>query len=70
MTARQYQLAQALSRCSFSPGTAVKRFVRWAFDLPKEHVLSDKAAAWLDVLGHSYRRQLGKCMSEKCAVCK
>ena len=69
MTARQYALAQALARCTFTPGSTPKRFVRWAASQPRERELSDKAAAFLDRLGHQYRRQLGSCMSEHCERC-
>ena len=69
MTDHQYELARALARCSFSPGTTVKRFVRWASEQPRERDLTDKAAAFLERLGHSYRKQLGRCMAESCDAC-
>lgn len=69
MTEHQHALAQALARCTFSPGTTAKRFVRWASSQPIERELSDKAAAFLERLGHSYRRQLGRCMAERCDIC-
>jgi hypothetical protein len=70
VTEQQYALAQALGRCSFSPGTTAKRFALWAARQPRERELSDKAAAFLERLGHSYRRQLGRCMASACEVCK
>jgi hypothetical protein len=70
VTARQYELAQALARCTFSPGTTAKRFARWVSEQPADRELSAKAAAFLERLGHSYRRQLGRCMAENCEVCR
>jgi hypothetical protein len=70
VTVRQYALAQALARCKFTPGSTEKRFVSWAAAQPRGRELSAKAAAFLEKLGHSYRRQLGACLSDRCEVCK
>lgn len=73
MTAQQLAIAAALGRCTFSPGTAAKRFARWAADKAANepaYELSAKAAAFLERLAHSYRRQLGRCMAESCTKCK
>jgi hypothetical protein len=69
LTERQHSIVQALARCTFTPGSTVKRFVRWATEQPVEHEFSDRAAAFLERLAHQYRRQLGSCMAESCDVC-
>ena len=73
MTAHQAELALALERCTFSPGSTPKRFVRWAASIARTDPargLSPKAAAFLELLAHSYRRQLGRCMAERCEKCE
>ena len=67
MTAHQHELAQALARCTFTPGSTEKRFVRWAAKQPRERELSAKSIAFLERLAHSY--QLGRCMAENCPTC-
>lgn len=69
MTEHQHALAQALARCTFSPGTTAKRFVRWVSEQPADRELTSKAATFLERLGHGYRRQLGRCMAENCSAC-
>ena len=69
MTDHQYELAQALARCTFTPGSTEKRFVRWASAQPVARRLSERASAFLERLAHSYRRQIGRCMAESCAIC-
>lgn len=73
MTDVQLEQARALGRCAFTPGSAAKRFARWAADLARvqpDRELTPKAAAFLDRLAHSYRRQIGRCMAIGCTRCK
>lgn len=72
MTDVELTQAAALARCSFSPGSTVKRFVGWAAGLATSEptrVLTPQATAFLDRLAHQYRKQIGKCMSVACTTC-
>ena len=75
MTETQIAQALALGRCKFSPGSAAKRFVAWVVgranqDEEQPTELSAKAVAMLDRLAHSYRKQIGRCMSTECELRK
>lgn len=64
--------ALALERCTFSPGSTPKRFVRWVAGIARQEPnreLSARAAGFLERLAHSYRRQLGRCMATSCSTC-
>lgn len=63
------ELVDALDRCTFTPGSPPKRFVRWAASTPSDYKFSEKALAWLQRLAHAYRRQLGRCMATTCPEC-
>jgi hypothetical protein len=67
----ELELAQiaALAECRFSPGSAEKRFVRQLVER-KPTAISIAQAEWLDKLAHRYRKQIGRCMSVACVVCK
>lgn len=54
-----YKTIQALSRCSFPPGTWVKRFVGSLAGYPPERALSEKQREALSKVAWTYRRQLG-----------
>jgi hypothetical protein len=61
MTPAERQIALALARCTFLPGSWQKRFARdmaaMATHAP-DHPLSERQTAWLIRLAHTYRRQL------------
>lgn len=67
MTEDQITKAQALSRCTFQPGSNAKRFVRdmarLANDNPDQE-LTERQRKYLDDLFHSYRRQIGRAYLE------
>ena len=58
MTDTDYKTIQALARCSFQPGSWVKRFVRDLAAMPVDTVLSDKQLAALNRTAWHYRKQL------------
>jgi len=64
MTADEIAIVQALSRCSFTPGTAVKRFIRTTADRDTSKPMTEKGRAFLWKIAWSYRRQLSKDMVE------
>ena len=64
----QAQLA-ALAKCTFSPGSTPKMFVKRLTTVDAARVLSAKETAFLDRLAHQYRRQIGRCMSVACVKC-
>lgn len=55
-----YRTIQALARCSFYPGSWVKRFVRDVSTYPREKELSEKQAAALAKVAWHYRKQLAR----------
>lgn len=69
MTALQLLQARALRGCTFTPGSAPKRFVRQLAGKPDDHKLTAKQAAYLNRLAHTYRKQLGRCLAEPCEKC-
>lgn len=74
MTDLERTQADSLSGCTFLPGSWDKRFVRdmaaIARDRPTQSI-TEKQAAWLDELGHRYRKQLNRCLAkEPCALCQ
>ncbi len=52
------RLIQELARCSMSPGTASKRFVRDMASRSAEYELSERAEAYAWRIAFHYRRQL------------
>lgn len=60
MTDLDYRTIQALARCSFQPGSWVKRFVRDLASYPREKALSKKQQAALARTAWHYRKQLSK----------
>lgn len=67
MTPQQIVQIEALSRCTFSPGSAEKRFVRDMFARERTYSLSERQDAFLNRLAHRYRRQLDGCKATECA---
>lgn len=55
-----YRTIQALARCSFYPGSWVKRFVRDLSMYPREKELTPKQAAALAKVAWHYRKQLAR----------
>jgi hypothetical protein len=64
----ELQQIAALAACTFSPGSAEKRFVRHLVER-KPTAISIAQAEWLDKLAHRYRKQIGRCMSVACDAC-
>lgn len=60
MTETDYNILQALARCSFQPGSWVKRFVRDLAAMPTDAVLSEKQQAALHRTAWHYRTQLSR----------
>ena len=60
MTHDQRDKLDWLIRCRFLPGSAEKRFVRQAHAAPDGHELTEKQAAWLEVIWHRYRAQVSR----------
>lgn len=58
MTKKQWEMVQALARCTFTPGCWDKRFVRSMHALGKGKPLSEGMKAWLPALYYKYRRQI------------
>jgi len=58
MTEDEIQIAEALARCSFLPGSGPKRFVRQMADRDRNRPLSDRQRAYLWAIAWSWRRQL------------
>lgn len=58
MTKKQWEMVEALARCTFSVGTWDKRFVRQMHSLGKKKPLSEAMRAWLPALYYKYRRQI------------
>ena len=58
MTEDEIQIAEALARCSFLPGSGPKRFVRQMADRDRSRPLSDRQRAYLWAIAWSWRRQL------------
>lgn len=58
MTDAQYQLIQALSRCSMLPGTWDKRFTHDLAEKPKTYALSDRQDEFVRRLAYKYRKQI------------
>lgn len=55
-----YKCIQALSKCTFIPGSFEKRFVRDMETLGEYDMLSKKQTAFLERLAWRYRQQIGK----------
>lgn len=70
MTDVELEQIAALAKCSFSPGSTAKAFVRKLVEMPDTYELSDKQTAFLDNLAHQYRKQLGRCMAIACLACE
>lgn len=71
MTPDEHMKSDALLKCTFQPGSYDKRFVRDLRNfLPPEIRLSDKQAAFLQVLWHRYRRQIPAHSKDNCPVCQ
>ena len=62
-------LVEALSACSFSPGSFDKRFVRQMRDRLQARPPTLAERNQLERLAHSYRRQLGGCKALDCGRC-
>ena len=58
MTESQFDLIQRLSKCTFSPASFDKRFMRDISSYAIGMNLSAKQAAYLEILHYRYRRQL------------
>lgn len=58
MTETDYRTIQALSKCSFYPGSWTKRFVRDLASYPRDKELSEKQQAALGKVAWHYRKQL------------
>lgn len=60
MTEVDYKTIQALAKCSFTPGSWNKRFVRDLAQYPPEKELSEKQQAALARVAWHYRQQLSR----------
>ena len=58
MSIDEVLMVSALSRCSFIPGTAVKRFVRTMSEHDVAKPMTEKGRSFLWAIAWSYRRQL------------
>jgi len=58
MTPDEILTIDALSRCSFAPGTTQKRFVRQMSGRDRRRPLTDRQRAYLWAVAWSWRRQL------------
>ncbi|MCZ2074141.1 MAG: hypothetical protein LC130_03970 [Bryobacterales bacterium] len=58
MTNEHYEALRYLVRCTFLPGSYVKRFVNDLFYKPIDTELTEKQAAYLDKVTWQYRKQL------------
>lgn len=60
MTETDYKIIQALARCSFQPGSWVKRFAHDLSAYSVDAVLSEKQQAALNRTAWHYRKQLSR----------
>ncbi len=58
MTPDEIRIAEALSGCSFAPGTSPKRFVRQMCARDRQKPLTERQCTYLWAIAWSWRRQL------------
>lgn len=72
MTGAEQAILAALARCHFDEGSCEWRFMaemrNRARDIP-DTPLTRRQRTTIQRFAHRYRRQLGRCMAEGCAVC-
>lgn len=65
MTKLQLQMVKELSRCSFAPATAEKRFVRNLATKPKDYKLSERGLIYLAKIHYRFRKQIAQTQSRR-----